>query len=66
MSGCWSKRQYDMLQKSCIVSGNLRKGYDVNYGQVTSVTQLSSAPCQLRLPLGQMEGSTDEAESRSG
>ena len=45
MSGCWSKRLYDMLQRSCIASGNLRKVYDVNdgtvTGQVTSVMPTS-------------------------
>ncbi len=33
---------------------------------VWGCTQLSSAPCQLRLPLGQVESSSGEAEGSSG
>ncbi len=29
-------------------------------------TQLSSAPCQLHLPLGQVEGGSEEAKGSSG
>ena len=43
MSGCWSNRLYYMLQRSPAVTGKLRKVYEVNYGQVMSISRVRAA-----------------------